>query len=252
MSETLIPAFLLLFVVIITSAILNSAGLKGKRGEARVRRYLERSFAADANTLLNDITLPTSDGSTQIDHILLNRSGIFVIETKFMAGWIFGTAKQSNWTQTFYRHKTRFKNPLHQNYRHIKAIQSLLNLDLQHLHNIVVFAGSATKKTAMPANVIWKMRHLTSYIQGHDDIVFSDSEVREFAQILRDTALAPGRQTNRAHIENLKAREKAKAHSQSVCPRCASALVERTNKKTGDRFLGCTNFPSCRGTRRLT
>ena len=30
------------------------------------------------------------------------------------------------------------------------------------------------------------------------------------------------------------------------CPRCGSALVERRNRRTGELFLGCPRFPSCR------
>ncbi|WP_349779567.1 restriction endonuclease [Xanthomonas sp. WHRI 7065] len=32
------------------------------------------------------------------------------------------------------------------------------------------------------------------------------------------------------------------------CPRCGSALVQRRNRRTGENFLGCTQFPKCRGT----
>lgn len=33
-----------------------------------------------------------------------------------------------------------------------------------------------------------------------------------------------------------------------ACPRCGSALVQRTNRRTGQSFLGCSQFPRCRGT----
>ncbi|QJD69514.1 restriction endonuclease [Xanthomonas campestris pv. badrii] len=32
------------------------------------------------------------------------------------------------------------------------------------------------------------------------------------------------------------------------CPRCDSALVQRRNRRTGENFLGCSQFPRCRGT----
>ncbi len=34
-----------------------------------------------------------------------------------------------------------------------------------------------------------------------------------------------------------------------ACPRCGSAMVQRTNRRTQDTFWGCTGFPACRGTR---
>jgi restriction system protein len=33
------------------------------------------------------------------------------------------------------------------------------------------------------------------------------------------------------------------------CPRCGSAMVERTNRRTSSTFWGCPSFPACRGTR---
>ena len=39
--------------------------------------------------------LPADDGgTTQIDHILVSKYGIFVIETKNRKGWIFGGPQQ--------------------------------------------------------------------------------------------------------------------------------------------------------------
>lgn len=35
-----------------------------------------------------------------------------------------------------------------------------------------------------------------------------------------------------------------------TCPRCGYALVQRVNRTTGQAFLGCSNFPNCRGTSR--
>lgn len=37
------------------------------------------------------------------------------------------------------------------------------------------------------------------------------------------------------------------SESPSACPRCGSALVQRTNRRSGEKFLGCIQFPRCRG-----
>ncbi|WP_300615838.1 restriction endonuclease [Dokdonella sp.] len=37
--------------------------------------------------------------------------------------------------------------------------------------------------------------------------------------------------------------------AQTACPRCGKAMVERNNRKTGQRFSGCSAFPACRGVR---
>ena len=37
--------------------------------------------------------------------------------------------------------------------------------------------------------------------------------------------------------------------SSRACPRCGKSMVERSNRKTGQKFLGCSAFPACRGVR---
>ena len=34
----------------------------------------------------------------------------------------------------------------------------------------------------------------------------------------------------------------------TACPVCSGAMVERRNRRSGERFLGCARFPACRGT----
>jgi Predicted endonuclease distantly related to archaeal Holliday junction resolvase and Mrr-like restriction enzymes len=34
-----------------------------------------------------------------------------------------------------------------------------------------------------------------------------------------------------------------------ACPRCGKAMVERSNRRTGEMFWGCAAYPACRGTR---
>src|SRR5258708_39347972 len=61
----------------------------------------------------------------------------FVIETKNMDGWIFGSVQQETWTQQFFKKKFKFQNPLRQNYRHTRCLAEFLNLDHDLLHSIL-------------------------------------------------------------------------------------------------------------------
>lgn len=36
-----------------------------------------------------------------------------------------------------------------------------------------------------------------------------------------------------------------------LCPKCQSPMQQRTNRKTGKPFLGCSQYPKCRGTREI-
>ena len=56
---------------------------------------------------LNNITLELADGSTtQIDHLVISIYGIFVIETKDVKGWIYGSENERTWTKKIKGGKT--------------------------------------------------------------------------------------------------------------------------------------------------
>ena len=62
------------------------------RGEARLSRALNRQFVPPDYHLLSHLTLRLKDRTTQIDHVLVSRFGVFVIETKDYKGWIFASS----------------------------------------------------------------------------------------------------------------------------------------------------------------
>jgi predicted RNA-binding Zn-ribbon protein involved in translation (DUF1610 family) len=45
---------------------------------------------------------------------------------------------------------------------------------------------------------------------------------------------------------------KAKATAEIVCPTCGAKMVVRINRKTGEKFYGCSKFPECKATRSYT
>ena len=115
-------------------------------GELLVRSELMKHYRDWM--LLNDVLLPSGQGTTQIDHILVSPGGVFLIETKDMNGWLFGGPGQKNWTQSFKAKKYPLYNPLLQNEGHAKALVKLGIVDLCWLRPIVVFVGGAELKTA--------------------------------------------------------------------------------------------------------
>lgn len=244
--------FILLAFVVAVSYYLRSPSFKGSVGEARVNSRLRSTLNQQEYKILKDLTLPTNGGTTQVDHVVVSPYGIFVIETKNMKGWIFGAFDQARWTVVLHRHKSQFQNPLRQNYKHIKVIQELLGVEMRHLHNLVVFVGSAEPKTAMPENVLWSERQLSHHVKSKQKAFFTEKEVRSFAERLEKNALESSRRTQRDHVRHVKARAAERKNDTTKCPRCSAKMVERANKKTGENFLGCSRYPKCKGTRMLS
>lgn len=76
-------AFLIILIIVLGGGFLaweNSASLKGIRGESRLSSIL--SQLSEEYTTLNDLVFRTEKGTTQIDHIVISKYGVFVIETK--------------------------------------------------------------------------------------------------------------------------------------------------------------------------
>ncbi len=227
-------------------SVFKSRWLKGVFGEFLVNRLLSKLPESDY-TLIKDVTLPTNDGTTQVDHIVVSRYGIFVVETKNMKGWIFGSARQKQWTQKIYRHSSKFQNPLHQNYKHIKALETLLGCSEEHLHSVIVFIGDSTFKTEMPPNVTYA-RGSIRYIQQFNDVVFSDKDYARLTESINQIKLKRGIITDLKHRKHVKEVVTSKASS-NQCPRCGSEMVLRETKRgenIGKQFWGCSTFPKCR------
>lgn len=101
---------LLFVIVLIVVLLLKSKHIKGKTGEAIVNFTNKIRLDESIYKSVNNITIKLKDGTTtQIDHIIVSKFGIFVIETKNMKGWIFGSEHQAKWTQNILGKNISFK-----------------------------------------------------------------------------------------------------------------------------------------------
>ncbi|MEI7706944.1 MAG: nuclease-related domain-containing protein [Chlorobium sp.] len=147
-------------------------------GEAAVRRLLSIVFAGKDFHLMNSVTLPIGGGTTQIDHILISRFGVFVIETKHYTGWIFGDASNPTWTQVVFHKRSRFQNPIHQNYKHVMTVRDVLDfLPAEDVRSVVVFTGDAEFKTSRPEGVLL-FNELISHIQSFREERISENRMQ--------------------------------------------------------------------------
>jgi hypothetical protein len=95
--------------------------------------------------ILNDVIIESGRGLTQIDHIVMTRSGIAVIETKHYSGVVYGSHDAELWTHSVHGKPDRqFQNPLRQNYKHRMAVERHIHERYRPVKNIVVFSGDAT------------------------------------------------------------------------------------------------------------
>ena len=264
-STVLAPLLQLWWLLPITAVILffKSPTGKGIVGEGLLNFVINIALDKKKYQLLKNVTLPTECGTTQIDHIIVSQYGIFAIETKNYKGWIFGSEHSKTWTQSIYGKKNTFQNPLHQNYKHVKVLQKLLNLDENQIISVVVFVGESTFKANMPANVVYPLG-LLKFIKSHQTVEFTPREMWRAVEEIEDAQLARGFKTNREHVQNLKTRidnvpkrptVKREFKNNLYCPRCGNELIVRTAQRgdnIGSKFYGCKSYPRCKYTKSKT
>jgi hypothetical protein len=144
------------FLIVSGIKLAAKARSQGWIGERLVANRLDRL----GHSALHDIILPDGRGGlTQIDHLLLNGRGIWVLETKTFTGRLFGRPRDKQWTQRIGKKSYRIGNPLRQNYGHLKAIESIVNEEVP-IHGLVVLAGSAKFPNGTPDGVVHRRRLL--------------------------------------------------------------------------------------------
>lgn len=252
MLAPLIGTLWYLIPLLFLAAILKSAWFKGMLGEAIVNLSAKYLLDRSEYHLIKNVTLPVEEGTTQIDHVIVSRFGIFVIETKNMKGWIFGDARQKTWTQKIYKHSTKFQNPLHQNYKHVKALENLLELDGTAIHSVIVFVGDSTFKTFMPENVTQAGGYI-KYVKSKTQPILDEGQVADVIARIQTGRRPASLKTHVEHVKHVKTIV-AKKDDPNACPKCGGELIARTVKSganAGARFMGCSKFPACRYTSRL-
>lgn len=241
------------FIALFREVLRTFPSLKGRLGETNINFWVKRLLDQDFYHLIPNVTLPTPDGTTQIDHVIVSRYGIFVIETKTYKGWIYGSERDAKWTQVIYKRKERFQNPLRQNYKHTKTLSDLTGIPHGYFKSVVVFVGDSKFKTDMPDNVV-HIRNFIRHIKSYQAYVIQDEQVPEITAVIQEWAGTVTDEQRRQHVKNLRRnRQPVQAHSSApACPRCGQAMVLRTSRKDGSQFWGCSGYPKCRGTRKAT
>lgn len=255
--EVFLLVILVFIVWVLVKFFCEPSLLKGREGERHVARLLRR-LPPEEYIVLNDLMLPDKDGSTtQVDHVVISRAGIFLIETKNYSGWIFGDANGKEWTQCLLSYsgseKFHFQNPIRQNWRHIYVMAEALKLPRTFFKNVVAFGEEAMFKTYMPENVLY-FNDLICYITSFQECYFNLGQMQNLEQRLLAIDAGVSEEARNNHVVNLRRRHEVVLQSvvsqEDVpkCPRCGSSMVLRHRRSDGAAFYGCSQYPNCRGT----
>lgn len=152
-----IIGFFVFFVLILVSVILGAIFGKGKRlskqdqqdieragliGEIRVSNILLKLLTEHDGYHFDDFCFEDRNGfSSEIDHILITKGGVFIIETKANKGRIYGSTLDKLWycRKKDYQDDKTFKNPIIQNQGHINHLRKMLGRNAPIMKSVVIF-----------------------------------------------------------------------------------------------------------------
>lgn len=228
-------------LLVLLVAFARSPRGRGIIGELRVRLMLGKTKPGE-QYVINDLMLKVGDGKTsQIDHIVINPNGVFVIETKNYSGRIYGSEEQLEWTQVLRYGKVKHKlyNPVRQNRTHIYRLSKFLSKKIKITSAVVFVQGNTQFINASEVYTLGGLKRLLNTEQYH---LTKKQMEKIYKKLLKVKSTADLDE----HIENIRVLQAEIADN--VCPRCGKPLVLRSGRY--GNFYGCSGYPSCKFTKK--
>ncbi len=244
LSSPLYWGLLVLCGIIIFVCIKYGSKIIGWFGEHWTKQSLD-VLDKDKYIVLNDIMIESNGKTHQIDHIVLSKHGIFVIETKQYNGYIKGSKYDKKWVRYIKgKEPIYYTNPIRQNYGHVKAICELLNISENKVFNIVCIPSN---------NVKLNIEHdgeLTTGLTINDKITSYKEEIIDNVEELKDIIIISNivdKDIRKRHVDIINTNKEE--YGNDICPKCGGKLVKRNGKYS--KFIGCSNYPKCKYARKI-
>ena len=238
----IIGSILLLLFILLIPLKFN----KGKNGEKKVAKVLNKIVKHKGGYVINDIIIPEKDGdqTSQIDHIILTKYFVAVIETKNYSGRIYGNDSMLKWKQYIGNTVNEFYSPVKQNETHRYRLAKLLRAKVEQIIPVVVFIGADT--STIQSKYVYTLNNLYDKLMSIDKELYREDIVTNTYNLLMSYKLAPV-ESKIQHVRKI--RKTQKNIEKGICPRCGGKLVERVNSQ-GQIFYGCSNYPKCKFTKK--
>lgn len=215
----------------------------GAKGEKKVNSILS-SLPKRKYKIINNIIFQTPKGTTQIDHIVVSKYGVFVIETKNYKGIIYGDEGREYWVQNLSGEKHSFYNPIRQNMAHIRAVRKYTKkYEKLPVISMIAFSDQCMLDVYTYTQVVY-FSQLYRAIRRYRRRRISKRTRDEIYQSLLDAGLST-RQEQKDHRSFVKenVREYGNKIKHRICPRCGHRLVKR--RRNHSRVLVCKNRKYC-------
>lgn len=254
----------------------------GEAGEKSIAFELKNSNID--MLILHDIYLEIGDLSAQIDYLIVTRKRVYVLECKNLIGNI-EIDSAGRFIRTYEMNGKKYRegiySPITQNERHLAVLKEIRkssknNIVTKYLFeknfdeaykSLVVLANSKTylndryAKKEIKSQVIRADQIINTIKDMEEDTnlsSMSEKDMREYAEFFLSASKPNKSDYAKKYEELISLDQEQQANitkdvptksDGSICPKCGKQLVIRTATKgnnAGNKFWGCTGFPSCR------
>lgn len=184
-------AVLIVIVVILTKQSIKKYEIKqaGKQGEIIFKDKIRYILDSD-DVLLNNVEIKVDDLRTEIDSLIINKNGIFIVEIKNYNGKLYGDADDYEWKkykttkggQVFVK---KVRNPIKQVNRHIFVLSRYLkenNLKIW-INGYVYFVND--NSPVEDERVIWDEYELEELIHQNQGKTYDEKTIQKAVRLLK-------------------------------------------------------------------
>lgn len=147
MDASSLQHWLWLLPLALAALWVGSPRFLGTRASERLGRLLRAGLDRRSTTLLQHLDLSVGGSVMHFDHLVLSRTGIYVIDALYLPGRIRGQRAQAWWQRLRGGRKHRFANPVHENFLRLQALQRALQLAPAGFHPCVAISGHTSIDT---------------------------------------------------------------------------------------------------------
>lgn len=179
---------------------------QGEQGENRIN-YLINKYCLEYHHLIsNGLFYDCNENSHEIDQILINKYGVFVIETKNWHGSLIGRDYDDEWLYIQNNLVEKRRSPVKQNEIHVQVIEEILNDDIP-IKNIVVFIN--TDISQVTSNYVYDEVSLIETINQPIKKYYylSNEEIDEIYELL-ESYKDKSKEAHLKHLENIQKTKK--------------------------------------------
>ncbi|MBW7930266.1 MAG: NERD domain-containing protein [Gammaproteobacteria bacterium] len=183
--------------LVVALGVLGLLVLAGAGTWWYLRRRRSRSIPARlkqaSDALLSAVLIPHVEGGyIHMEHVLLTRRGLIVLDLRDITGHVFGSEAMQEWTVLDHSRRSTFANPLPALYDRMAAVRRLV--PEVPVRAVVAFTSSASFSKGYPPNVVMLDSLLVELgeMAGSCDEVPADLLASAWSR-LSGAVLSPGR-----------------------------------------------------------